>query len=61
MNSDFYKVLKEFKKLSGIPILLNTSLNINSEPIVMTPDDAISNFYNSGLDCIVIGDFLLEK
>ncbi len=61
LNSDFYKVLKEFKKLSGIPILLNTSLNINSEPIVMTPDDAISNFYNSGLDCIVIGDFLLEK
>lgn len=61
LNFDFYKILQEFKKLSGLPILLNTSLNINSEPIVMTPDDAISNFYNSGLDCIVMGDYFLEK
>ncbi len=61
MNLDFYKILIEFEKLSGFPILLNTSLNINSEPIVMTPDDAINNFFNSGLDCLYIEDYLIEK
>ena len=61
LNYDFYSILIEFEKLSGFPILLNTSLNINSEPIVMTPDDAISNFYNSGLDCLFIQDYIIEK
>ena len=60
-NSDFYGILLEFEKLTGFPILLNTSLNINSEPIVMSPDDAINNFYNSGLDCLFLEDYMVEK
>jgi carbamoyltransferase len=43
-NPDFYKILQEFKKISGYPILLNTSFNINGEPIVYSPDDAINTF-----------------
>ena len=48
---DFYKIFNEFEKLSGFPILLNTSFNINGEPIVCTPDDALNTFYN-GIDVL---------
>ena len=60
-NPDFYKILKEFEKISGFPILLNTSFNINGEPIVYSPDDAVNTFFNSGLDALMLGDVLIEK
>ena len=60
-NPDFYKILKEFEKISGFPILLNTSFNINGEPIVCSPDDAINTFFKSGLDVLMIGDILIKK
>ena len=60
-NPDFYKILLEFKKISGYPILLNTSFNINGEPIVCSPDDAINTFFNSGIDILVINNFMIEK
>ena len=60
-NINFYKILNEFEKLSGFPILLNTSFNINGEPIVCTPDDALNTFYNSGIDVLVIGNFAIFK
>ena len=60
-NKDFYKILHEFEKLSGFPILLNTSFNVNGEPIVCTPDDAISTFFNCKLDTLVIGDYVIKK
>ena len=60
-NPDFYKILKEFGKISGFPILLNTSFNINGEPIVCSPDDAINTFFNSGLDMVMLGDLLIKK
>ena len=60
-NPDFYKILKEFEKISGFPILLNTSFNINGEPIVCSPDDAINTFYNSGLDILMLGDYCIKK
>ena len=46
-NPYFYKIIEEFEKISGFPILLNTSFNINGEPIVCSPDDAINTFFNS--------------
>jgi carbamoyltransferase len=55
-NLRFYEILYEFEKLSGYPIVLNTSFNIKGEPIVLSPDDAISTFFNSGLTHLVIGD-----
>ena len=60
-NPDFYKILNEFSKLTGYPILLNTSFNINGEPIVCSPDDAVSTFFNSKIDVLIIGDFKILK
>jgi carbamoyltransferase len=47
--------------LTGVPIVLNTSFNLKGDPIVCTPKDAIQTFYTSGLDDLVIGDFVVSK
>ena len=60
-NSKFYNLIKEFEKLSGIPILLNTSFNILGKPIVETPKDAIEAFKASNLDIMVLGNILIRK
>lgn len=60
-NPRFYELIKEFKKLSGIGVVVNTSFNIKGEPIVCSPTDAIKTFYSSGLDVLIIGNFIVEK
>ena len=60
-NKKFYELIQAFFKKTSIPILLNTSFNLNGEPIVETPDDAIRTFYNCGLDYLVIEDFIISK
>ncbi len=60
-NIRFYKLINEFKEITGIPVLLNTSFNLNGEPIVMTPKDAIRTFYSCGLDYLIIGDYVISK
>ena len=60
-NSIFYKLIKEFEKYSEVPILINTSFNIKGDPIVDNPDDAIITFYKSGLDVLVLGNFIIRK
>lgn len=60
-NPYFYDVIAEFEKITDIPVVLNTSFNINAEPIVLSPDDAISTFFNSGLDYLMLEDVLLKK
>ena len=60
-NKKFYDLIFKFYKKTGIPILLNTSFNIQGKPIVCSVEDAIENFYLSGLDELYIGDFLLKK
>ena len=60
-NSCFYKLITEFEKRSGIPVVLNTSFNIRGEPIVCSPDDAVRCFYGTGLDTLFLGDFMLRK
>lgn len=57
----FHKLITEFKNLTGVGVLLNTSFNIQSEPIVCSPRDAIRTFYGSGLDVLVMGDHMLNK
>ncbi|MFZ1631935.1 MAG: carbamoyltransferase C-terminal domain-containing protein, partial [Anaerolineae bacterium] len=57
----WYRVIDEFEKLTGVPMILNTSFNVKGEPIVNTPQDAVRTFYGSGLDGLAIGDFWLEK
>ena len=49
-NSSFYRIIKEYHKLSGIPCVINTSFNVHEEPIVRSPDDAIRAFVDSRLD-----------
>jgi carbamoyltransferase len=49
------------KRLSGHGVSLNTSFNVNYQPIVNTPYDAVGTFYSCGLDALILGDFLIRK
>jgi carbamoyltransferase len=57
----YYDLLQAFKRRTGVPVLVNTSFNVRGEPIVCTPRDAVSAFFASPLDALVIGSFLVEK
>ena len=60
-NKLYWELISEFEKLTGIPIVLNTSFNLKGEPIVCEPTDAVRTFFSSGLDALVIGSCILEK
>lgn len=60
-NSDYYEIISEFKKLTGIGGILNTSFNLHGEPNVMSPADAIYTFENSGLKYLALEQFLISK
>jgi carbamoyltransferase len=60
-HPDVHGILTEFKKLTGYGILVNTSFNVRSEPIVCTPEDAYRCFMRTGIDILVLDDFVLEK
>jgi carbamoyltransferase len=57
----YYELLKEFKRITGVPVLVNTSFNTLGKPIVSSPRDAIECFWTSPFDALVIGSFLVEK
>jgi carbamoyltransferase len=54
-------LLHTFERLTGCPILLNTSFNLNYEPIVCTPADALICFIRSGLDALVLEDYVIDR
>lgn len=56
-----YELLLEFEKLSGVPILLNTSFNVKDKTMVLTPKDAIETFNNTEMDFLVVGNYLIYK
>ena len=60
-NEDYYDLIKNFKKLSGIGGILNTSFNLHGEPNVLTPEDALHTLDNSGLKYLAVGSYLVEK
>ena len=60
-NKIYYDLISKFKKKTGCPILVNTSFNVRGEPIVNTPNDAFNCFMGTGLDYLVIGNFILDK
>ena len=60
-NPRFHALLEAFHRLSGVPILLNTSFNIMGKPIVHSTEDAFGVFMGSGLDALAIGDYLFTK
>ena len=59
-NEKFYNIINEFYKITGIPMLLNTSFNCQ-EPIVETPEQAIRTFKRTALDMLVINDYIIRK
>ena len=60
-NPRFYRLIERFNHYTGIPIILNTSFNVNGEPIVCSADDALTTFFNSGLDYLALGNYLVKK
>lgn len=60
-NPLYHDLIKEFGKLSNIPILINTSFNIRGEPIVCTPKDAYRCMMGTGIDYLVVGKFLVKR
>ena len=60
-NPKYYKLISEFKKKTGCPVIINTSFNVRGEPIVNTPIDAFNCFMGTDLDTLVIGNCYLKK
>jgi len=61
VNPKYYNLIKEFGKLTGEYVVLNTSFNIKGEPIVCNPREAIKCFYDTGIDVLVMGSYIVEK
>lgn len=60
-NPEYYALLREFERATGIGGILNTSFNIHGEPIVQSASDALDVLHRSGLDALVLGDYFIEK
>ena len=60
-NERFHDLVAAFERRTSVPVLLNTSFNLRGEPIVTSPEDALSTFERSGLDLLVLGNFVVEK
>ena len=60
-NPKYYNLIREFGKKTGVSVLLNTSFNLKGEPIVNTCEDAYSTFLRSGIDALVLGNYLIRK
>lgn len=60
-HNKYYRLLKAFYKLTGIPVLCNTSLNNRGVPLVNTPKDALECFLKKEMDLLVIGNFVIDK
>src|SRR3989441_152489 len=61
INPLYWRLIEELRKRTGVPVVMNTSFNLRGEAIVHTPTDALRTFFSSGMDALVIGDFLVEK
>ncbi len=60
-NPLYHRLISEFEKLTGVPVILNTSFNVKGEPIVTTPREAVRTFFGTGMDALAIGPFLVLK
>ena len=60
-NPRFYQLSDEFEKITGCPVLINTSFNVRGEPIVCTPEDAYRCFMRTEMDFLVLENILLVK
>ena len=60
-NHEYHSLITAFEKLTGVPVVLNTSFNIKGQPIVESPLDALSTFAGTGLDALIIGPHVIRK
>ncbi len=60
-NPLYHRLLLEAGKVTGLPVLYNTSFNLFGDPLVSTPREAVRSFYSSGIDALFVGNFLVEK
>jgi carbamoyltransferase len=60
-NALFYDLIAAFERITGVPVLINTSFNVRGQPIVCTPDEAIATFLGTDLDALALGSFLVQK
>ncbi len=60
-NPRFYKLLKAFQHVAGVPVLINTSFNLRGEPIVCTPVEAYDSFMKTDIDVLVLDRFIIKK
>jgi len=60
-NPLYYKLINEFYNLTGIPIIINTSMNVKGEPIVNTPEQAYNMLTKTDMDCVFLGNFMVKK
>ncbi len=58
-NGRFYRLIRAFDRLTGVPVVINTSFNVRGEPIVCTPADAYHTFVHTGIDALVLGDYVV--
>ncbi|MBI3450709.1 MAG: carbamoyltransferase [Acidobacteria bacterium] len=61
VNPLYHALISQFDRLTGVPVVMNTSYNLREEPIVCAPKDAVRTFYSSGLDALCLGPFLIKK
>ncbi len=61
INPRYYRLIERFYQATGVPAVLNTSFNLKGEPIVESPQDAFNTFSKSGMDMLVLGNFILTK
>jgi carbamoyltransferase len=61
VNPRYYGMIEAFERLRGVPMVLNTSFNVNGEPIVNTPAEAVRCFFSTGMDALAIGDHVVTK
>jgi len=61
LDSRYAKLLLEYKKLSGVGILLNTSFNLHGEPLVCSPEDALSTFARTTAKYLILENYLVRK
>ena len=61
LNPRFHALLQAFRKQTGCPVLLNTSFNVKGQPIVNTPTQAIDCYLGTNIDCLVLGNYFIEK
>ena len=60
-NSLYYDLINEFYKITGIPVIINTSMNVMGEPIVNTPEQAYNMITKTDMDYLVMGNFVISR